>query len=297
MASDEISFARALGEAVEAKRIEAVEAGERFDRRTFFVEIARSVDAHFRDVLLKDVTVDFLKQYRLARLKYVTPSSVNKNFQVIRAALRVAVAKGWIPSNPAAELKDLVESAEIRRRYVRPSEFARLAVACMESENPDLWDLVQIFVNTGMDKSEVLQLRKEQAWFDEGLIKLSKFKTRSPRDIAMNKVVTEILLRRACDVEGDYFFICGQTGQPYKNFKRSFKSACDKAGLKLRIKDLRHTFATGLVSAGVPILEISHLLGHKNPRTTMIYAKLTPERNLEAVTALEGVFSGKGGET
>ena len=50
--------------------------------------------------------------------------------------------------------------------------------------------------------------------------------------------------------------------------------------------DLRHTFASRLVMAGVDIRSVQELMGHKTIQVTMRYAHLTPRHQLEAVQRL-----------
>jgi len=295
-ASPSPTFSLALGEAVELRRLETVKAGT-FDPNSFFNERARTVDQYLSEILLVDVTVELLEKFREVRLLDVEPSTVNKDFQIIRAALREAVKKGWVEENAAEKIKELaINTDNRRRRYLTPNELQALIGACMSSGNPDLWDLVLVYCHTGIDKSEVLLLSKGWVSFEEGLIKLPRFKTRPPRDIAMNSTVRNILARRV-GVPGDYFFRNWKTGKPYKDIRKSLESACDRAGLvRITLKQLRHTFATGLITAAVPIYEVSRLLGHKRIETTEIYAKLTPEKNLAAVCALEKIFNKNGSE-
>ena len=75
--------------------------------------------------------------------------------------------------------------------------------------------------------------------------------------------------------------------KPLKDIRTAFKNACDRAGIKnLRFHDLRHTFATRLVLAGVDLATVSKLLGHSSIQMTMRYAHPTPEALKSAVSKL-----------
>jgi site-specific recombinase XerD len=57
-----------------------------------------------------------------------------------------------------------------------------------------------------------------------------------------------------------------------------FKKYVDKAGLshkKITLHCLRHTYATNLLNAGIPIEVLRDLLGHQNLEHTRRYARLT----------------------
>jgi integrase len=76
--------------------------------------------------------------------------------------------------------------------------------------------------------------------------------------------------------------------KPLKDIRTAFKNACDRAGIKnLRFHDLRHTFATRLVLAGVDLATVSKLLGHSTITMTMRYAHPTPEALKKAVSKLD----------
>ena len=84
----------------------------------------------------------------------------------------------------------------------------------------------------------------------------------------------------------DYVFT--YMGNPIESVRKAFNSACRSAGINnLRFHDLRHTFATRLVLAGVDLVTVSRLLGHSTMHMTMRYSHPTPEALKNAVSRLD----------
>ena len=71
--------------------------------------------------------------------------------------------------------------------------------------------------------------------------------------------------------------------------KQTFWTCTRKASVKrIRIHDMRHSFASQLAMAGVSIYSIQALLGHTDVKTTMRYAHLSPEAQAGVVQVLDG---------
>lgn len=67
-----------------------------------------------------------------------------------------------------------------------------------------------------------------------------------------------------------------------------YGAACARAGIKdFRVHDMRHTFASWLVSAAVPLAEVRDLLGHSTIEMTERYAHLAPDNHVRAVSVLD----------
>lgn len=79
-----------------------------------------------------------------------------------------------------------------------------------------------------------------------------------------------------------------KSGERVQYMQNGFGTACARAGIKdFRVHDMRHTFASWLVSAGVPLAEVRDLLGHSTIEMTERYAHLAPDNHVRAVSVLD----------
>jgi site-specific recombinase XerD len=84
-----------------------------------------------------------------------------------------------------------------------------------------------------------------------------------------------------------YLFTNPETGVGFTNIDHGYREAVRKAGLSgVNFHTLRHTFASRLVQAGVPLNTVRELLGHGSMQVTMRYAHLAPNNLHEAVAVL-----------
>lgn len=84
-------------------------------------------------------------------------------------------------------------------------------------------------------------------------------------------------------------YVIEWAGQPVKSIKRGFREAVKRAGLDKSVTPhvLRHTAASWMAEAGIPMSEIAAVLGHSDSRTTeRVYAKLSSTYLQRAVRAL-----------
>ena len=87
--------------------------------------------------------------------------------------------------------------------------------------------------------------------------------------------------RSAYQADEDLVFRHPHTGRPLDSSKvlKRFKEALRAAGIRpLRFHDLRHTFGTRMAAAGVPMRALQEWMGHRDFKTTMIYADYAPVR-------------------
>ncbi len=149
---------------------------------------------------------------------------------------------------------------------------------------------------TGMRQGELLALRwMDVDWmahrvrvrrnFVRGKFGTPKSK-RSSRSIPLADEVArelELLFRRSSyQSDADLVFAHPHTGRPIDRSQllKRFKSALKRAGVReVRFHDLRHTFGTRMAAAGVPMRTLQEWMGHRDFKTTLIYADYAPAAN------------------
>jgi len=198
--------------------------------------------------------------------------------------LKKAVEWGKLKSNQAKDVK-LLKVQNARLRFLAGEEIQKLIDACA----PHLKPIVIVALNTGMRRGEIFNLRWDQVNFQAGVIHIEKSKNGHRREIPMNDYLVKTL--KGVTRSGEYVF-AAKDGRPYDNTKRSFKTALKKAGItNFTFHDLRHTFASNLVMAGVDLATVKDLLGHKSIQMTMRYTHLSPGHRQKAVSILSAYYA------
>ncbi|MDP3042040.1 MAG: site-specific integrase [Candidatus Omnitrophota bacterium] len=169
-----------------------------------------------------------------------------------------------------------------RTRYLEKEEIAKFLKYCAGNIKP----VAVVALNTGMRKSEILNLKWHDIDFKGDIIYLLKTKNNNKREIPMNDAVKTALIKVKRHPESQYIF-CGKNGKPMQNIRKSFFTALKKAGIiNFRFHDLRHTFASQLVTFGVDLNTVRELLGHKSLEMTLRYSHLSPDHKKRAVDIL-----------
>ncbi|MDY6862329.1 MAG: site-specific integrase [Thermodesulfobacteriota bacterium] len=105
----------------------------------------------------------------------------------------------------------------------------------------------------------------------------------------MNDYLTNILKNIKKNDTG--YLFCNKNGKPYRNVRKSFDSALKKAEISnFKFHDLRHTFASNLVMAGVDLTIVKELLGHKDVKMTLRYSHLSPNHKKSATEVIGNIM-------
>ena len=273
---------------------------------------ASQIEAHFGAAKpIKSITERAVNVWR-AELKQICDcaSTVNKKAGLLRAAIDRAIKDGKLSKNPLENLERLSDARRDVWRWLRDKEINALLGVLkdgVETEvkrrngrnytiqtgrNPELWRLTMFLLNTGARCGEALAVRWQDVDFGRGVVSLlttkhaAKGRKAKPRHIPMNTALRELLEGMTLG-EGTLFHYPN-------NRNRDFERACELAEIgHCRIHDLRHTFASHLVIAGVPLNTVRELLGHTTLTMTLRYAHLAPEAAAKAVETLNFGASGQ----
>ena len=245
----------------------------------------------FGDRKLSDVTavdIDVYKQTRLS--EGVKQNTVARELVVIRNLFYLAESRNkFFGKNPVRQ-SGIPTVNDKKERVLTTEEERRLLDACPKY----LKDAIQLALNTGMRRGEILGLRWDWIDFNENLITLPQTNTKNQemRKVPVNQLIRKILLERKLLSGGSDFVFPSEesrTGHIYW-LNRSFKRACRLADIEgLRFHDFRHTAATRLVESGIPLHAVAKLLGHSTVKITERYSH--PEESVRRGTDILANYS------
>lgn len=209
-------------------------------------------------------------------------STCNRILAVFRAIISMAFRLGFTPDK--FEIFKNIKPHKIklfRQRTLSREEASKLILALKEDSAPAARALL-LLIYTGARKSEILRAKWENVDFEKRALIVPVSKSGKAREIILPKEAVRILyeLKR----NGGIWLFPGRNNKCLSDIFYYWSRLRKRLGLEgMRIHDLRHSFASFLVSSGGSLYEAQALLGHANPRTTVRYASISTESRIRAV--------------
>ena len=207
-----------------------------------------------------------------------TPIRANRCGEMLRKMFNLSV-KPWKmrEDNPADAFRRRAETE--RDRFLSPEEITALAAALAASPDQRGASIIRMCLLTGARLGEVREARFEQFDLEYGIWtkQAANTKQRKIHRIPVSDDVIALVRQRrgALNVDRGWLFPGEVEGQPVQDLRKFWYSIRKASGLPdVRIHDLRHTFASMLVSGGASLEMIGKLLGHTQAKTTQRYAHL-----------------------
>lgn len=211
----------------------------------------------------------------------VSGATFNRYRALLSLTFRIAQKNDRVPQgfNPARAVEPRRE--ELRVRWLSADEETRLRKV-MAAEYPAELPILDMALNCGLRWSDQRGLTTESREGDA--LPLVIGKTKTPLNMGLNVIAADAFERLAADAEDGGPLV--RTKSPRHWFER----ACKLANVvDFHWHDLRHTFATRLLQAGVPAEQVQVLMGHKTITMTLRYAHVVSGFQVDALAKLERV--------
>lgn len=291
-AAKEQALAKSIKRFREQPRIVADLLHRHLTEETIHKKGAAAEAYHVRSILkyplgrmhIKNLTRRDIREWRDQRLQDVAPSTVNRELNVLNAALRLASSEWDIEIS-----KHVLESVRRPRnppgriRRLSPEEEVKLRQAGEEARNPYLLPILTIALETAMRRSEILGMEWERVTLegDSPSVLLLDTKNGHPRGVPLSirAVATLYDIRRIAarelGVDGNLCTGSVFPGLTDNGLKLAFSRMVERAGLEnFRFHDLRHEATSRLFEKDLSETEVAHITGHKDPRMLLRYTHL-----------------------
>lgn len=215
---------------------------------------------YFAETPLRSLGKAATREYRAYRhsQRKLTETTVNRDLEALRHILYWAVDEGLLLANPLSRLP-LVRERRKKRPVLPLEDEEKLLGQCA----PHLKRVVIAALDTGMRRGEVLTQRWEDVDFARELLWVSHSKT--PEGEAREIPLTRRLFSLLWENRADEGLVCTFKDQPLSRIKTAWKAAIRRSGIRpIRFHDLRHTFNTRLMEAGVMQEVRKALMGHSS---------------------------------
>lgn len=243
-----------------------------------------------KDISLEEVTPKFLSNFdNYLRVEYnMANNHAMKIRQKLRTIYKVAIDNGWVSKNPFSTVK--IHFDPVERDVLTKSELAALIQTDMVFDRLEkMRDVFAFACFTGLAHCDVAGLTKENIITDEAgqvWLKTHRQKTSEVVDIPLLEIPQLIIKKYQGMKELNGKLLPTLTNSCSNLYLKEVAVRCG-INKTLTFHMARHTFATTVtLSNGVPIESVAKMLGHRNIRTTQIYAKVIKDKLAEDMNNL-----------
>jgi integrase len=223
------------------------------------------------------------------------PTHANRVLALLSRMFTMAIRWGMRTDNP---VKGIERNAEGKRqRYASGAELARLFTALAELRDQGAANAIRLLLLTGARRGELLAAKWKDIELEAGVWTkpASTTKQRKMHTIPLSAAARQLLGEMRAQVGDDAVYLFPARFTPHRldidDAWAALRNAADLGDLRLH--DLRHTFASLLVSSGQSLPLIGSLLGHATPVTTHRYAHLFDDVQRSAADRVGAILTGK----
>lgn len=257
-----------------------------------------------KNLLLSDITTKWVtgfrnyldvKAYAFATENFkhsdrrpLSENSKQSYFNKLRACLNQAFEDGLLTNNPTKGVQSF-KGQEVNRQYLTLEEVRKLAET--ECSHPEVKRAFLFSCLTGLRRSDVEKLTWSEVSTLGNHTRLTfrQTKTGGQEYVDIAPQAAELIGSKKNAKPDDKIF--GHILYP-SDTNNVLRVWAAKAGIDKHISfhTSRHTFATLLLTLGTDLYTVSKLLGHREIRTTQIYAKIIDAKKQEAIDNIPKIF-------
>jgi integrase len=229
-------------------------------------------------------------------------ATANRDVCLASAIVGWAIERGMCEDNPFRKVARLSERGRKRETYLTAGEARLLLSKAPEVIRP----VLLCALTTGMRRGEILSLDWSDVDLEKGVLLVQPEREKAgrgrpvPMVAELKACVKELESRRVRRMDGKEPLFVRPNGERWdeSSLRQAFLAARNGCAdlpaekrASLRFHDLRHTAASLMVTAGVPLYSVGKVLGHSTPQTTARYAHLAPEAERAAIEKLGQVLA------
>jgi len=241
---------------------------------------------YFGEFPIGRISKPAVREYRTARRKQkpaLSETTLNRDVEALRHVLYWAVDEGFLTLNPLARIR-------LSRPRRKPKPILSIAEEdrLLPAAAPHLREIIITALDSGMRRGEILSQRREHIDLNRRVLSVTHSKTPEgeAREIPLTTRLAELVATSLRDRPEGLLFTF--KGRPIQRIKTAWKAAIRRAGIRyLRFHDLRHTFNTRLMEAGVIQDVRMALMGHSPGGTHALYTHVEMPAKREAMRKLE----------
>ena len=222
------------------------------------------------------------------RKEGLAPATVEKTRVIMSRSFQLG-AQWEVPGADRNPVKGVPRAKfnNARQTYVDSKQAGELLAAAAGSRNKQLRPIIALLLLTGMRVSELLSSRWCNLDLDRRTLFVPTSKNGRSRHIPLSQAAIDVL--RDMKRPDGAVFLFPNPRDPQKHLttiKHGWQAVRDAVGLPtLRIHDLRHSFASAAVTAGIDLYHVGKIMGHQSVSSTARYSHVANSALMAAVEA------------
>ena len=211
-------------------------------------------------------------QKRLYKSNPVKPQTINRRFTPLIAVINMAVDFGWISHAP--KYKKLVEAPPKERSPYTEEELFKIIKACNSTGNKHLIDPILFLRNTGLRKSEMVNLKKEDVVDGGTAVRLKNQKNGTLNQRIPLNVYAQKLVKKNINNPTEFVFAGRGREGGLADFKKAWTTVRKIAGVNKDIHTIRHTAITKVAEKVDNVFKLQQFSRHEDTRSLETYVHI-----------------------